>query len=319
MSDEPKQLVLRAADAAAERVDRYVAEHSQLSRSAITRLAREGHVRIGGRVVEAGHRVRKGDEVVVDLPEEAPPLSLEAEDIPVEILYEDRDVIVVNKPPGLVVHPAFGHASGTLVNALVGRIGSEAGREAARPGIVHRLDKDTSGVMIVAKNDVAQLALARQLQGRTVRKEYLALVWGDPGPDPAVIDAPVTRDESDRRRVVVRATGREATTRFRRIAAYGEGAKREALLLVQPLTGRTHQIRAHLAFARTPIVGDPVYGRRGDTSGLGRQFLHAWRLTVRLPHAGERTFTAPLASDLREHLASLGEPRLTAAPFGEVA
>ncbi len=318
MSDEGRRLVLRAADAGAMRVDRYVAEHSQLSRSAITRLARDGRVRIGGRAVDAGHRVREGDEIVVDVPEEAPPLSLEAEDIPVDVLYEDHDVIVVNKPPGLVVHPAYGHPSGTLVNALVGRIGAESGRAAARPGIVHRLDKDTSGVMIVAKNDVAQLALARQLQGRTVRKEYLALVWGDPGPGPAVIEAPVTRDAEDRRRVVVRAAGREAVTRFQRIAAYGEGALRQALLLVRPVTGRTHQIRTHLAFARTPIVGDPVYGRRGDTSDLGRQFLHAWRLTVRLPHGGERTFTAPLAPDLRRYLGSLGEPLVTADPFSEV-
>ncbi|MDE3192236.1 MAG: RluA family pseudouridine synthase [Chloroflexota bacterium] len=300
------------------RVDRYVAEHSQLSRSAIARLAKDGHVRIGGRAVEAGHRVHRGDEIVVDVPAEAPPLSLEAEDIPVDVLYEDQDVIVVNKPAGLVVHPAFGHSSGTLVNALVGRIAAETGRTAARPGIVHRLDKDTSGVMIVAKNDVAQLALARQLQGRTVRKEYLALVWGDPGAEPAVVEAPVTRDASDRRRMVVRAVGRDAVTRFRRIAAYGDGASRQALLLAQPLTGRTHQIRAHLAFARTPIVGDPVYGRRGDRSELGRQFLHAWRLTVRLPHAGERTFTAPLAPDLSRYLASLGEPRVTAEPFAEV-
>jgi 23S rRNA pseudouridine1911/1915/1917 synthase len=319
MSDEAKQLVLRAADAAGARVDRYVAEHSQLSRSAITRLARDGHVRIGGQAVGAGHRVHTGDEIVVDVPEDAPPLSLAAEDIAVDVVYEDQDVIVVNKPAGLVVHPAYGHATGTLVNALVGRIGGETGRAAARPGIVHRLDKDTSGVIIVAKNDLAQLALARQLQGRTVRKEYLALVWGDPGADPAVIEAPVARDPGDRRRIVVRASGREAVTRLRRIAAYGDGASRQALLLVEPATGRTHQIRTHLAFARTPIVGDPVYGRRGDTSKLGRQFLHAWRLTVRLPHAGERTFTAPLAEDLRAYLASLGEPRVTAQPYAEVA
>jgi 23S rRNA pseudouridine1911/1915/1917 synthase len=172
--------------------------------------------------------------------------------------------------------------------------------------------------MIIAKNDVAQLALARQLQGRTVGKEYLALVWGDPGPEPAVVDAPVLRDEKDRRRMVVRAGGRDAVTRFVRIAAYGEGSARRSLLYIRPLTGRTHQIRAHLAFARTPIVGDPVYGRRGDTSGLGRQFLHAWRLTVRLPHAGERTFSAPLAADLRAHLAALGPPVVTAPPFTEV-
>jgi 23S rRNA pseudouridine1911/1915/1917 synthase len=217
------------------------------------------------------------------------------------------------------VHPAYGHSSGTLVNALVARIGAQQGRAAARPGIVHRLDKDTSGVMIIAKNDVAQLALARQLQGRTVSKEYLALVWGDPGPEPALVDAPVMRDERDRRRMVVRATGRAAVTRFTRIAAYGHGSERRSLLHVRPLTGRTHQIRAHLAFARTPIVGDPVYGKRGDASGLGRQFLHAWRLTVRLPHAGERTFTAPLAPDLREYLATLGDAVTTAPPFAEVA
>lgn len=311
-------VVVRAADAG-PRVDRYVAEHTQLSRSAITRLARGGHVRIGGAAVEAGHRVRKGDEIVVELPEDAPPLSLAAEDIPVEVLFEDSDVIVVSKPAGLVVHPAYGHSTGTLVNALVGRIGAETGREASRPGIVHRLDKDTSGVMIIAKNDLAHVALARQLQARTVRKEYLALVWGDPGSEPAVVEAPILRDPNDRRRMVVRASGRESITRLHRIAAYREGAQRQALLHVLPLTGRTHQIRAHLAFARTPIVGDPVYGRRSDTSGLARQFLHAWRLTVRLPHAGERTFTAPLAADLRGYLGSLGAPSSTADPFPDVA
>ena len=307
------------AGAGGVRVDRYVAEHSQLSRSAITRLAKEGRVRIGDAPVEAGHRVKRGDEIVVDIPEDAPALSLDAEDIPIDVLYEDRDVIVVNKPSDLVVHPAYGHSSGTLVNALVGRIAAQAGREASRPGIVHRLDKDTSGVMIIAKNDVAQLALARQLQGRTVTKEYVALVWGDPGAEPAVVEAPLLRDPNDRRRMVVRAGGRDAVTRFRRIAAYRDGADRQALLQVTPVTGRTHQIRAHLAFARTPIVGDPVYGRRGDKSGLERQFLHAWRLTVRLPHAGERTFTAPLAEDLRAYLATLGEPSVTTAPFAEVA
>jgi 23S rRNA pseudouridine1911/1915/1917 synthase len=317
MTAEAKRLVLRAQEAGM-RVDRYVAEHSQLSRSAITKLAKEGHVRIGDAPVEAGHRVRKGDEIVVDIPPAAP-LSLEAEDIPIDVLYEDADVIVVNKPADLVVHPAYGHSSGTLVNALVARIGAQEGRAAARPGIVHRLDKDTSGVMIIARNDVAQLALARQLQGRTVSKEYLALVWGDPGAEPAVVDAPVMRDAQDRRRMVVRASGRESVTRFTRIAAYGQGSDRRSLLHVKPLTGRTHQIRAHLAFARTPIVGDPVYGKRGDVSGLGRQFLHAWRLTVRLPHAGERTFTAPLADDLRAYLAALGPPAVTAPPFAEVA
>ncbi|MEK7860714.1 MAG: RluA family pseudouridine synthase [Chloroflexota bacterium] len=318
MSEGGQRIAVRA-DEGGERVDRFLAERTQLSRSAITRLARDGHVTVRGAPVEPAYRVRAGDDIAVDVPPEEPALSLEAEDIPIEALYEDDDVIVVNKPADLVVHPAYGHSGGTLVNALVARIAGSTGREAARPGIVHRLDKDTSGVMVIAKNDLAHVALARQLQGRTARKEYLALVWGDPGGDPAVVDAPLLRDPGDRRRMVVRAGGREAMTRFARIAAFGDGTRRQALLLVRPVTGRTHQIRAHLAFARFPIVGDPVYGRKSDPSGLGRQFLHAWRLTVRLPHAGERTFTAPLAADLRAHLAGLGAPRETADPFREVA
>ena len=313
-----ERLELRAEEAG-QRIDRFLAERTQLSRSAIQRLARDGHVTAGGAPVEPAYKVRAGEAVVVDVPDAAPALSLLGEDIPVDVLYEDDDVLVVNKPAGLVVHPAHGHPSGTLVNAVVGKITADTGRDAARPGIVHRLDKDTSGVMIVAKNDVAQLALARQLQGRRFEKEYLALVWGDPGDQPAVVEAPVMRDTADRRRMAVRAGGRESTTRFSRIASYGDGSGRRALLHVRPLTGRTHQIRVHLAFARLPIVGDPVYGRKGaDRDGLGRQFLHAWRLAVNLPHAGPKTFTAPLAADLRAYLATLGAPNSTAEPFGEV-
>ena len=310
------------ADAPGQRVDRFLAEHTQLSRSAIQRLARDGRVTADGAAVEPAYKVRAGEAVVVDVPDAAPALSLLGEDIPVDVLYEDDDVLVVNKPAGLVVHPAHGHASGTLVNAVVGKITADTGRDAARPGIVHRLDKDTSGVMIIAKNDVAQLALARQLQGRRFEKEYLALVWGDPGDQPAVVEAPIQRDTVDRRRMVVRAGGRGSTTRFARIAAYpaGPGAQdRRALLHVRPVTGRTHQIRVHLAYARLPIVGDPVYGRKGsERDGLARQFLHAWRLSVNLPHRGPRTFTAPLAEDLRAYLATLGAPSSTAAPYGDV-
>jgi len=313
-----ERLELRA-DEAGMRVDRFLAERTALSRSAIQRLARDGRVTVNGAAVEPAYKVRAGEALVVDVPDAAPALSLLGEDIPVEVLYEDDDVLVVNKPAGLVVHPAHGHATGTLVNAVVGKITADTGRAAARPGIVHRLDKDTSGVMIVAKNDVAQLALARQLQGRRFEKEYLALVWGDPGDQPAIVEAPITRDTVDRRRMVVRAGGRDSTTRFARIASYGRGAERCALLHVKPLTGRTHQIRVHLAYARLPIVGDPVYGRKGaERDGLDRQFLHAWRLSVNLPHSGPRTFTAPLAQDLREHLDSLGAPTVTAAPFGDV-
>ncbi len=295
-------------DADGIRVDRFLAERTELSRSAIQRLAREGHVTADGTAVDPSHKVRAGERLSLVVPPPEEPLSLEAEDIPIDVLYEDADVIVVNKPAGLVVHPGYGHRTGTLVNAVAGRVGAEAGRQAGRPGIVHRLDKDTSGVMIVAKSDTAHLALSRQLQAKAFTKEYLALVWGDPGERPVVIDAPIQRDDTDRRRMAIRQTGRDAITRFRRLATYGGGSSRAALLHVRPETGRTHQIRAHLAFARLPIVGDPVYGRTHEPSSLGRQWLHAWRLTVRLPRAGERTFVAPLSDDLRAVLADLGEP-----------
>ena len=262
--------------------------------------------------------MRAGQELVVEIPPSEPDVLLRAEDIAVDVLYEDEDVIVVNKPAGLVVHPAYGHKTGTLVNAMLGKLTSRTGRESGRPGIVHRLDKDTSGVMVVAKTDVAQLALSRQLQQQRFSKEYLALVWGDPGATDAVVEAPLERDADDRRRMVVRAGGRDATTRFSRIASWGGAANRVSLLHVRPITGRTHQIRAHLAYAHVPIVGDPVYGRRGDTSGLGRQFLHAWRLSVRLPHAGEQRFTAPLAGDLHEYLTALGEPATSTALLAEI-
>ena len=297
-------------------MDRFLAAHSLLSRSAIARLAKDGRVLVNGAAVEPAYKVRLGQQLVVDVPDAAPALSLAAENIPLDVIYEDEDVIVVNKPAGLVVHPAYGHATGTLVNAVVGRITADTGRAASRPGIVHRLDKDTSGVLIVAKNDTAHLALSRQIQAQKFGKEYLALVWGDPGATPAIVEAPLLRDPDDRRRMAIRAGGREATTRFERIATWASGAERRALLHVRPVTGRTHQIRAHLAYARLPIVGDPVYGKRGDQSGLERQFLHAWRLTVRLPHGGERTFTAQIAPELDAYLETLGTP-VTATPLLE--
>lgn len=297
------------------RVDRYLTAHTLLSRSALQRLAKAGRVTVDGTPVEPAYRLRPGESLEVVVPE-AEPAELAAEDIPVPVIYEDRDVLVVNKPAGLVVHPAAGHPSGTLVNAIIAHIAAGAGRAERRPGIVHRLDKDTSGALIVAKNDTAHLALSRQLHAQKFGKEYLALVWGDPGAEAAVVDAPIARDPRDRRRFSVNASGRQATTRFARIAAW-HGKPPLALLHVRPVTGRTHQIRTHLAFARYPVVGDPVYGKRKDPTGLRRQFLHAWRLTVRLPHAGERTFTAPLPDDLRAVLASLGPPSVREPLYAE--
>ena len=313
-----ERMELRAEEAG-QRIDLFLAAHTQLSRSAIQRLARDGRVTANGAPVEPSYKLHAGEDLVIDVPDAQPALSLLGEDIPIDVIYEDHDVLVVNKPAGLVVHPAHGHATGTLVNAVVGKITADTGRDAARPGIVHRLDKDTSGVMIVAKNDLAHLSLARQLQRRTFEKEYIALVWGDPGDQPVVIEAPVARDSFDRRRMVVRAGGRESTSRFARIASYGSGAGRRALLHVKPLTGRTHQIRVHLAYARLPIVGDPVYGRKGkERDDLRRQFLHAWRLSVNLPHAGAKTFTAPLAADLRQLVATLGDPISPVPPFTDL-
>lgn len=312
-----ERIALTVDSEARERIDRYLAGRTLLSRSAIKRLLDEGLVRVDGKAVEPAHRVRTGEAIEVDVPD-PPSLELAAEDIPVPVLYEDQDVLVVNKPAGLVVHPAAGHASGTLVNAILGHVQGTTGRAERRPGIVHRLDKDTSGLLIVAKNDAAHIALARQIQSRTVAKEYLALVWGDPGKQPAVIEAPLRRDPKDRRRMVVATGGREAITRFERIAAWHRRPDL-ALLHVRPITGRTHQIRAHLAFGGYPLVGDPVYGRRTDPTGLARQFLHAWRLTARLPHAGERTFTAPLPDDLRAVLNSLGAPSVRGTLYGEAA
>jgi len=177
-----------------QRVDRFLAAHSLLSRSAIARLAKDGRVLVDGTAVEPAYKVRLGQELVVDVPDAAPALSLAAENIPIAVIYEDDDVIVVNKPAGLVVHPAYGHATGTLVNAVVGKITADTGRAASRPGIVHRLDKDTSGVLVVAKNDAAHLSLSRQIQAQKFGKEYLALVWGDPGTTPAIVEAPLLRD-----------------------------------------------------------------------------------------------------------------------------
>src|SRR5256884_8005472 len=248
-----ERIALRV-DEGGQRVDRFLAARSLLSRSAIARLAKDGHVLVDGAAVEPAYKVRLGQELVVDVPDAEPALSLAAENIPIDVLYEDEDVIVVNKPAGLVVHPAYGHATGTLVNAVVGKITADTGRAASRPGIVHRLDKDTSGVLVVAKNDTAHLALARQIQAQTFGKEYLALVWGDPGSTPAVIEAPLLRDPGDRRRMGVRAGGGGATPPFERIPARASSAGTRAPPHVPPVTRRPHPIPAHPAHARPPIV-----------------------------------------------------------------
>ncbi len=290
-----------------ERLDRYVSERlPDLSRAAAQRLIEEGNVRVDGRESKPSYRVRSGERVTVRIP---PPESATAlpEAIPLDIIYEDENVLVVNKPAGMVVHPAAGHAAGTLVNAVLAHSPHISVGGVERPGIVHRLDADTSGLIVIAKNDAALHELQAQFKSRGVHKTYLALVEGHITPPRGIIDAPIGRDPKRRQRMAVlpnpgSAAARNAVTVYRTVATLGNYTLVEA----EPQTGRTHQIRVHFAFLGYPIVGDVVYGRKKNPLGLARQFLHAWKLSLALPGKGRADFTAPLAHDLRDVLASLG-------------
>ncbi|MCC7106776.1 MAG: RluA family pseudouridine synthase [Chloroflexi bacterium] len=266
------------------------------SRSEWARLVDLGAVLQRGRPSKAGARVATGDVVtVLDVPSHRQPLP-EA-DIPLDIIYEDRLTIVVNKPAGLVVHPAPGHEEGTLVNALLARfpeLRDPTGE--LRPGIVHRLDKDTSGLLVIGRTQAAVADLQAQFKSRSVDKRYLALVHGGIADDEGLIDAPIGRDPRNRQKMAVRADGREAQTRFWSVERLGE----MTLLEVQLLTGRTHQIRVHCAFIGHPVAGDTVYGRKKPPSGLKRQFLHAWKLDLRSPADGlVHRFEADLPDELQ--------------------
>ena len=254
-----------------------------------------GFVMVNDRPAKSGLKLNHGDKLMVTVP---PPASttLTPEDIPVTILYEDDDLIVVNKPPGLTVHPAPGHSTGTLINALLSHLPSlpDTG-DWQRPGIVHRLDRDTSGVMVVAKNNAAHVNLAAQFKARTVVKTYFVLVKGHLSPAEGAIEAPIGRDSTHREKmaVVAESRGRDARTDYRVIEYIGE----YTLLEVSPITGRTHQIRVHLEAIGYPVAGDRVYGVK--TPGLHRQFVHAARLGFNLPSTGKFTeFSAALAPDL---------------------
>jgi 23S rRNA pseudouridine1911/1915/1917 synthase len=283
------------ADRAGERLDAFLARRlPELSRTHLKRLIESGFVTIDGRVPKASEKTQAGLAVTVEVP---PPeeLSLEPEAIPLTIVYQDSDLLVVDKPPGLTVHPAPGHPSGTLVNALLAACPDLQGISGTlRPGIVHRLDKDTSGLLVVAKNDRAMRALQSQLSERTVHKTYLALVHGVPKPREGQIEAPIGRSTRNRKKMAVVDSGRESTTRYRVREELPGGY---ALLEVDPVTGRTHQIRVHLAAIGHPVFGDALYGRASEL--LGRQFLHAWKLAFRMPLGGrEVEFESPLPPDL---------------------
>ena len=297
-------------DRSAERLDVFVARRiPELTRSRVRRLINEGLVTVDDReVAKAALKLEAGQRVTVTVPPPEP-LDLEPEDIPLSIVYEDDDLLVVDKPAGLTVHPSPGHSRHTLVHAVLGHCPDLSGVGGAqRPGIVHRLDKDTSGLIIVAKNDRAHLSLARQLKERMVEKTYLALVEGRVKRSEGVIDAPIGRHPRHRKRMAVLERGssarsREALTNYRLLRE----VKGRSFLEVWPETGRTHQIRVHLASIGHPIVGDPVYGRkRRGAVAVARQFLHAHRLVFQHPRTGERLeLEAPLAEDLAQALAKM--------------
>jgi 23S rRNA pseudouridine1911/1915/1917 synthase len=283
------------------RLDRYVCQQlPELSRSRVQKLIAEGHITVNGRLAKPGLRLNTGDRIEITVPP-TPPSRLEPEDIPLEILYEDDDLIVVDKPAGLTVHPAPGHPGHTLVNALLSHLPHLADSgDALRPGIVHRLDKDTSGVMLVAKNSVAQADLSAQFKSHAVNKAYMVLVRGHLTPETGIIEADIGRDPRHRQRMAVVAKGREARTEYQVVKYIGG----YTLLEVRPKTGRTHQIRVHLAAIGFPVVGDKIYGVKAPF--LERQFLHASRLGFRLPATGEYVeFKSELPEDLEKALEDL--------------
>jgi len=286
------------ADRQGARLDKYVVEkHPELSRTQAQKLIADGYILVNGRVAKAGVKLNFGDRISIIIPP-TPPSPLAAEAIPLKIIYEDNDLLVIDKPAGLTVHPAPGHYSHTLVNAVLSHFPHLADiGDSLRPGIVHRLDKETSGVMLVAKSRAAQLNLANQFKTHSVVKAYLVLVKGHLTPEHGVIEAPIGRDPSNRKRMTVVAKGREARTQYSVVKYIGN----YTLLEVSPETGRTHQIRVHLLAIGYPVVGDPVYGVR--SAYLSRQFLHASRLGFSLPSTGEYVeFTSDLPPDLAQAL-----------------
>lgn len=293
------------AEAKSIRLDKFLAERlKDLSRSAIQGLIREGFVLVNGTPVKASYKLRGGEVINVTIPP-PPPLEPEPFPIPLDVVYEDRWLIVINKPAGLVVHPAPGHQSDTLVNAILARWPELRGlKDQTRLGIVHRLDKDTSGLIVVARDERTRVELQRQFKERQVCKVYLALVRGEVRPREGRIEAPIGRSPQNRKKMAVVAGGREAITEYK-VLEYLQGY---TYLEVRPITGRTHQIRVHFSHSGHPIAGDRVYGRGPSIPGLNRPFLHAYSLTFRHPVTGEEVnFIAPLPSELEEVLWKLGK------------
>ena len=289
-----------------ERLDKFLAVRMpEMSRSRIQGLIREGFILVDNQVPgKAGQQIETGQVIEVRIPP-LQPSELMAEEIPLDIMFENEDVMVVNKPAGMVVHPAVGHAHGTLVNAALSRLSGLQGISGERrPGVVHRLDKETSGIILLAKNDRSHHWLQEQFRLRRVEKIYLALVDGAPPTPKGRIETPIGRDPNHRQRmaVVSQDKGRESVSEY----FVQESFTNHTLLEIHPLTGRTHQIRVHMAFMGCPVVGDKLYGRRKSSINLDRHFLHAGSLKIFLPgEISSRMFSAPLPDELSKILDEL--------------
>ena len=287
---------------AGERIDKAVSSlQTEWSRTQIGNWASDGVLTVNGEVVKPKYKVKTGDVIEITVPE-VEELEIVAEDLNLEIVYEDADVLVVNKPKGMVVHPAPGHTTGTLVNGLMHHCTDLSGINGVmRPGIVHRIDKDTSGLLMVAKNDMAHESLVNQLVAKTVTRKYTALVHGHIAHDKGTIDAPIGRDTKDRQKQAVVDGGKHAVTHFQVIERFGDYTLVECRLE----TGRTHQIRVHMNYIGFPLVGDPKYGPR-KTIDFGGQVLHAGILGFNHPRTGEYLeFSSPLPEDFEQLLATL--------------
>lgn len=297
------ETVTAEAEDAGTRADVFLAAKLGVSRSNMQKLLEDGRVKRGEKIIKANYKVRAGEMFVVDIPEPEP-IEAVPENIPLDIIYEDDDVVVLNKARGMVVHPAPGNYTGTLVNALLYHCSNLSGiNSAIRPGIVHRLDKDTSGIMIVAKNDAAHISLSQQIQSKTAMRTYLAVVRGNIKTDSGTIETQIARDKTDRKKMaVVKEGGRDAITDYEVLERFGK----YTLVRCKLRTGRTHQIRVHMEYLGYPLVGDPKYSPMKTPFGIKGQALHSHTLEFTHPRTGERMkFEAPLPEDMHKIITRL--------------
>ncbi len=306
-----KETYIVSPETKAERLDTYVSSKSGLSRSHVQKLMKQGLVIVNSRIEKVSYKIKNGDSIELTIPVQ-PESLLVPEDIPLDVIYEDEHIIIINKPPKMIVHPAAGYKSGTLINALIYRCGKLASIGAPlRPGIVHRLDKDTSGIIVIAKDDAAYLNLCKQFKERKVEKYYLALLYGTLKKDKEEINTPIGRAIADRKKMSTKTRkGKEAVTQFEVIKRF----KSATMVKIKIITGRTHQIRVHFAASGHPVLGDKIYGKKTNikfaqrTINFSRQMLHAQSLKFKHPvDKRPLEFTAPIPKDIETAIKELNE------------